>query len=135
MSNIIFPVRVYWEDTDAGGIVYYANYLKFAERARTEALRRLGIEQRELQEKQGIAIVVHRCEIDYKRPAKLDDLLTVETQLQELGKLRMTMRQHIRRADELLAEISVFLACTNAEGKPSPWPDFLLAPLKTLIRE
>lgn len=126
-------IRIYWEDTDAGGIVYYANYLKFAERARTEALRALGLEQQKLREEHGILMVVARCEIDYKRPAKLDDLLTVETRLQEPPKLRMRMRQTIRREAEILAEITVFLACVNAAGRPTPWPEFLIAPLLTLL--
>jgi 4-hydroxybenzoyl-CoA thioesterase/acyl-CoA thioester hydrolase len=127
------PVRVYWEDTDAGGIVYYANYLKFAERARTELLRSFGISQRELQEKQGIAIVVHRCEIDYHRSARLDDLLHIETQLQDSSKLRMTMQQRIWREEELLAEVRVCLVCIATQtGKPLAWPECLTTLLRSL---
>jgi acyl-CoA thioester hydrolase len=133
MNKNRFSVRIYWEDTDAGGIVYYANYLKFAERARTEALRSLGVEQQRLREEHGILMVVARCEIDYKRSAKLDDLLTVETRLQELSKLRMRMHQCIRRDTEILAEIMVFLACVNTAGKLTPWPESLSASLLTLL--
>lgn len=133
MSNTSFPIRIYWEDTDAGGIVYYANYLKFAERARTEALRNLSIGQQALKEEHGIAMVVTRAEIDYKRPAKLDDLLTVETQLQDLSKLRMTMRQRIWRNEELLAEVVVHLASLNMSGKPTAFPDFLHEALQSLL--
>lgn len=133
MSSATFPIRIYWEDTDAGGIVYYANYLKFAERARSEALRALGISQQVLKDEHGIAIVVTRAEIDYKRPAKLDDLLTVETQLQDLSKLRMTMRQRIWRNEELLAEVVVHLACIQLSGKPTPLPDFVYSALQSLL--
>lgn len=133
MSSVAeHPIRVYWEDTDAGGIVYYANYLKFAERARTEALRALGIEQQALREQHGLAVVVRRCEIDYLKPARLDDLLTVETRLQDLSRLRMTMYQYIRRDTEILAEVKVFLICINMLRKPVRWPDFLQKKLKML---
>jgi acyl-CoA thioester hydrolase len=136
MSSADLTLRIYWEDTDAGGIVYYANYLKFAERARTEALRALGIEQQLLKEQYGLAFVVTRAEIDYKRPARLDDLLIVETQLQDLTKLRMTMRQRIRRGDEMLAEVVVKLACiAQASGKPTPFPVFLRDALHSLLLE
>jgi acyl-CoA thioester hydrolase len=122
-------IRVYWEDTDAGGIVYYANYLKFAERARTEWLRILGFEQQTLREQQQILIVVKRAEVEYLRPARLDDLLTIDTQLQEHTKLRMTMRQNILRGEEKLAEVMVELVCVNLQGKPTPLPAVLLAAL------
>ena len=80
-----FPLRVYYEDTDAGGIVYYANYLKFAERGRTEFLRTLGIEQQRVRAETGLMFVMHEGEIKYKKPARLDDILVVETVLSELG--------------------------------------------------
>src|SRR5579872_1943212 len=97
MTTHSFPVRVYYEDTDAGGIVYYANYLKFAERARTEALRLAGFDQSELKHEQKIAFVVRRCECDFLKPAFLDDLLTIETRLNDISKVSMRMRQTIRR--------------------------------------
>ncbi len=78
-------IRVYFEDTDAAGIVYYANYLKFAERARTDMLRDLGVSHAEMMKRDGLVLVVRRCEIDYLKPAKLDDLLTVETEAAKLG--------------------------------------------------
>lgn len=118
-------IRVYWEDTDAGGIVYYANYLKFAERARTEWLRTLGFEQQGLRDSHQVLIVVKRAEVDYLRPAKLDDLLTIDTQLQEQSKLRMTMRQIIMRGEETLAKVLVELVCVNIHGRPTPFPESL----------
>lgn len=121
-----FPIRIYYEDTDAGGIVYYANYLKFAERARTEALREAGFNQSALRDEQSVLIVVAHCSIDYRKPARLDDELTVYTRLHELGKVRMTMHQEIHRKNEVLVQLVVKLACLNADlGKAAPWPDFL----------
>lgn len=93
--NHSISFRVYYEDTDVGGIVYHANYLKFAERARTEWLREVGLEQSHLMEKEGIAFVVHRLEIIFHAPAKLDDILMIETSLHELKKASMGMRQVI----------------------------------------
>ncbi|HSV53166.1 MAG TPA: tol-pal system-associated acyl-CoA thioesterase [Burkholderiaceae bacterium] len=88
-----FPVRVYWEDTDAGGIVFYANYLKFFERARTEWLRSLGVEQRQLKEASGGMFVVRETQVKYHRPARLDDQLLVTAALQEIGGASMTITQ------------------------------------------
>ena len=117
--------RVYYEDTDAGGVVYYANYLKFAERARTEWLRELGFEQSALMREHGIMIVVRHCACDFLAPARLDDKLVIETTLQELGKVRMTMQQAIKCEKKTLATLSVVLACVNTSGKPIRWPKLL----------
>src|SRR5499426_1774526 len=86
-------IRVYFEDTDAAGIVYYANYLKFAERARTDMLRDLGISHADMMKRDGLVLVVRRCEVDYLKPAKLDDLLTVETETVKLGGASVDLRQ------------------------------------------
>jgi acyl-CoA thioester hydrolase len=118
--------RIYYEDTDAGGVVYYANYLKFAERARTEWLRALGFEQRQLTEKEHVLLMVRRCGIDFLAPARLDDEILVETRLKELGKVRMTMQQAISRDDRKLALIDVEIACVGMDGKPVAWPEVLL---------
>lgn len=88
-----FPVRVYWEDTDAGGIVFYANYLKFFERARTEWLRALGIGQQVLKESEGGMFVVSECRLSYQHPARLDDLLLVTARLSEVGRASLTIEQ------------------------------------------
>ncbi|WP_101047811.1 tol-pal system-associated acyl-CoA thioesterase [Macromonas nakdongensis] len=93
MSDFHWPVRVYWEDTDAGGIVFYANYLKFFERARTEWLRSLGVEQQRLRDTTGGMFVVTGTELRYHRPARLDDLLQVSARVTELGRASMTLQQ------------------------------------------
>jgi acyl-CoA thioester hydrolase len=92
-DTFCWPVRVYWEDTDAGGIVFYANYLKFFERARTEWLRSLGVQQQRLREETGGMFVVSGTELSYHRPARLDDLLQVTARVGELGRASMTLQQ------------------------------------------
>lgn len=107
-NKFLFPVRVYYEDTDAGGIVYYANYLKFAERARTEYIRALGVRQQDaLEAEDKFAFVVRHCEVDYQAPAVLDDELVVSCQVVEIGGASCTMHQEIMRADKLLVTIDV----------------------------
>lgn len=118
-----FPVRVYYEDTDAGGIVYYANYLKFAERARTEALRMSGIEQSDLREKHDIVFVVRSCEADFLKPAFLDDLLTIESRLKDISKVSLTIEQTIRRGEETLVNLVVKLAIVGERMKLAKLPD------------
>lgn len=120
-----FPVRVYYEDTDAAGIVYYANYLKFAERARTEALRLGGIDQSDLLREQKIGFVVRRCEIDYLKPARLDDPLTIDTILHDISGVSITMKQTVRRGDEILVVLDVKLVCVGAEMKPVKIPELV----------
>lgn len=117
-----FYVRVYYEDTDAGGIVFYANYLKFAERARTELLREAGIAQSSLLQQTGEAFVVSECRIKFHRPAVLDDMLNVETQVVELGKVRVRLEQRIKRGDETLVTLDIALAFINQLRKPVAIP-------------
>jgi acyl-CoA thioester hydrolase len=118
-----FPVRVYYEDTDAAGMVYYANYLKFAERARTELLRASGSSHREMMEAFDAAFAVSRCEVDYLRPALLDDLLTVETRVAEVGAAVVRLDQRVLRGEELLARLAIRVACLNRKGRPQRLPD------------
>lgn len=125
-----FDLRVYYEDTDAGGVVYYANYLKFAERARTEWLRAKGFDQSQLMQTDGIMIVVRRCTVDFLAPARLDDALEVQTRLKEIGKVRMTMQQTIMRAEKELVRVEVELACVNLQGKPTGWPASITSALE-----
>ncbi len=107
-KEFLFPVRVYYEDTDAGGIVYYANYLKFAERCRTEFIRTLGAKQQEdLQSPEKTAWVVRHCEADYMAPAVLDDELIVSCRITGLGGVTVTMHQEIRRGQDVLVAIDV----------------------------
>lgn len=108
-----FPVRVYYEDTDAGGIVYYANYLKFAERARTEFLRHIGKNQDEMLKQQGLGFVVRECHINYKTPAKLDDALNVTCRVTELRGASLKMEQKIYRQDTVLCEVEIGLVFLN----------------------
>ncbi len=108
-NTFSFPIRIYYEDTDAGGIVYYANYLKFAERARTEYLRYLGINQEEMLKNEGMGFVIRDCNISYKTPAKLDDILQMTCKVTEIKGVSMKMEQKLYRGDVVLSEISVTL--------------------------
>lgn len=129
MTKHTIEYRVYYEDTDAGGIVYHANYLKFAERARTEWLRSLGIEQLELQEKKQLSFVVYHLEIQFFSPAKLDDLLTIVSLPKKVGKARITMTQDIECNALKVASLEVSVACIDSAGKPVIFPQVLLSQL------
>ncbi|MGJ8586004.1 MAG: tol-pal system-associated acyl-CoA thioesterase [Marinosulfonomonas sp.] len=111
-----FPVRVYYEDTDLAGIVYYANYLKFIERARTEFVRGLGIDQTELKDQLGLVFAVRRVEADYLRPGKFDDVLTVATTVAEVTGARIVLRQDVLREDALLFSAVVTLVAIGMDG-------------------
>lgn len=129
------PIRVYWEDTDAGGIVFYANYLKFFERARTEWLRSLGVGQQALREETGGMFVVSETAIKYHRPARLDDELLVTAKLQESGRASITIAQQAWRktdsAPELLCEGSIRIGWVSAASmKPERIPSSILEALK-----
>ena len=120
-------LRVYWEDTDAGGVVFYANYLKFFERARTEWLRALGFSQQRLREETGAIFVVGSTELRYLRPARLDDELRVTVQLQQAGRATMLIDQQAWRGDELLAEGRIRIGCVDqGTFRPRRIPDFIL---------
>ena len=128
-APFVYQVRVYWEDTDAGGVVYYANYLKFMERARTEWLRDLGFEQASLHNTYGVVFVVRRVEIDYLAPARLDDLLTLTTRLAVGTRTCLTVTQEIN-ADNLLTRAQVQIVCVDATRfKPVKIPAPLLEKL------
>ena len=130
MTAFEWPIRVYWEDTDAGGIVYYANYLKFFERARTEWLRRLALGQQALREQCGGMFVVARAQADYLRPARLDDQLVVTARLQEQGRTALTVAQQVWRARELLCEGAVRIGWVDAASfKPARIPPFIVEKL------
>ena len=119
-----FPIRVYWEDTDAGGIVFYANYLKFFERARTEWLRAAGVEQHQLREETGIIFVVAGTSLRYVAPAKLDDLLIVTVEPEPAGRASLVVRQRAMRGDTLLCEGEIRIGCVRAQDlKPQRLPD------------
>lgn len=118
------PVRVYWEDTDAGGIVFYANYLKFFERARTEWLRAAGVEQQALRETTGAIFVVAATSLRYLAPARLDDLLTITVDPAPAGRASLVVRQRALRGEQLLAEGEIRIGCVRASDlKPQRLPD------------
>lgn len=117
------PVRVYYEDTDAGGIVYHTSYLRFAERGRTEMLRDAGFEHAEILKTQGIAFAVILLQADFKIPAKLDELLDVQTSVKEVKGASMLMVQQIWRGDRLLVDLTVKIACIDKNGKAARLPE------------
>jgi len=126
-----WPVRVYWEDTDAGGVVYYANYLNFMERARSEWLRAKGFEQDVLRDEQGVVFVVRRVEVDYLSPARFNDALDVSVSLHHLGQARLTVDQTITRGETRLIAARVTLACIDAAlFKPAKIPATILQALE-----
>ena len=121
-----FPMRVYYEDTDAGGIVYHANYLRFAERARSESLRLIGWQHERMLADTGLGWVVRRVTIDFRRPARLDDALVVETRLVELTAARVMARQTVLRDADLLVGLDLELVLLTATGSPSRIPASLV---------
>lgn len=131
MAEFHWPVRIYYEDTDSGGVVYYANYLKYMERARTEWLRSHGLEQDTLRDEQGVIFAVRSVQVDYLRPARFNQLLSVSAEIIETGKASMTFRQEVvlnnnsANVDgEVLCRGQVKIACLNAESmRPCPIPE------------
>ena len=122
MNTHKFPIRVYYEDTDLAGIVYYANYLKFIERARTEWVRDLGVDQAKLKAEEGIVFAVKRVEADYNAPAKFDDELIVETALEAQTGARIILKQEVKRGEELLFEALVTVIALTDAGTPARLP-------------
>ena len=134
MNKFIWPLRIYYEDTDAGGVVYYANYLKFMERARTEWLRHLNIEQPQLRQQHHLIFVVRHVTIDYLKAAIFDDLLQIITTVTRLGKASLTMTQTIVRQDDLLCAATIKIACVNLpDFRPQPFPKDIFEKFKTII--
>ena len=120
------PIRVYFQDTDAGGVVYHASYVNFFERARTEWLRAHGHSNAELMKEFGVLFVVRSLKLDYFKPAVLDDLLDVTAQIKDIGRSRITLLQSVRREDELLTEAEVHLVCVSVQCfKPVSVPEVL----------
>ena len=119
-----FPVRVYFENTDAGGVVYHGEYLKFLERARTEWLRHLGFDHQSLARNYRVVFIVTSLAVDFARPARLDDTLAVSVQLESVGRARCVFVQEIRRDDEVLVKAKVTVACVTGEAfKPVEIPE------------
>lgn len=127
-----FALRVYYEDTDLAGIVYYANYLKFIERARTEWVRGLGVDQTRLRAEQGIVFAVRKVDADYLRPAKFEDELVVTTELVLIGGARIELRQEVWRGTDRLFTAVVTLVCLTDSGQPARVPADIRALLQPL---
>ena len=130
----IFPLRVYYEDTDAAGIVYYANYLKFIERARTEMMRAAGIEHSAMREADGVMFIVKRCTLDFRRPARLDDMLEIHTRIVVLKRASLEAEQTVLKDGETLLYAELRLACINQDGAPARFPPDLRSALEALVR-
>ena len=123
MSEFVWPVRVYYEDTDSGGLVYYANYLKFMERARTEWLRALGFEQDALRDEHNLIFAVRSVQLDYRKPAQFNDKLDVSARLSKRGGASLSFAQQVRRGDEVLCEGTIKIASLDAATlRPCPAP-------------
>ena len=126
-------IKVYYEDTDSGGVVYYANYLKFLERARSEAIYELGLTNKKLLEKYGILIIVKSCNINYKKSARLEDKLNIFSSIKSITKTSLIMKQTIKRKEEIISESDVHLVIVNKEGKPTKIPKILETAFKKNI--
>ena len=124
-ENFYHKLKVYYEDTDAGGVVYYANYLKFLERARTEALLTIGFSNSIIKDKFGAYIIVKSCNIDYKKPAYLEDNLCVISFIKSATKTSILMNQTISKNDEIIADAQINLVFINENGKPIKIPDII----------
>ena len=129
-ENFFHKLKVYYEDTDAGGVVYYANYLKFLERARTEALVTLGFNNKKIKQDFGSLIVVKSCNIEYKIPARLEDDLSIRSFVKSITKTSFFMNQFITRGEDQIVEAKIHLVFVNKDGKPTRIPDSLFQDFK-----
>ena len=129
-ENFFHTLKVYYEDTDAGGVVYYANYLKFLERARTEALQLIGYSNQKVKKDFGSLIIVKACNIEYKKSASLEDELTIRSFVKSITKTSFFMNQIISRGDEIVVEAQVHLVFVDKKGKPIKIPDEIYSKFK-----
>jgi len=129
-ENFFHKIKVYYEDTDSGGVVYYANYLKFLERARTEALFSIGYSNKKIKEKFNSLIIVKSCNIDYKKPANLEDELKIRSFVKSITKTSFFMNQIISRDEEIIVEAQIHLVFVNENGKPVKIPDEIYSQFK-----
>tara|TARA_B100000282_G_scaffold57772_1_gene38235 strand:- start:433 stop:855 length:423 start_codon:yes stop_codon:yes gene_type:complete len=125
-KNFHHQVKVYYEDTDAGGVVYYANYLKYIERARTEALSKIGLSNTQIKNKFGALIIVKSCNIEYKKSAHLEDELNIVSHIISLKKTSLIMKQLIIHKKELITDAEIHLVFVNSEGKPEKIPSEII---------
>ena len=129
-ENFFHKLKVYYEDTDSGGVVYYANYLKFLERARTEALFSIGYSNNKIQQNFNSLIIVKSCNIEYKKPAYLEDELTVRSFVKSITKTSFFMNQIITRNNEVIVEAQIHLVFVNKDGKPKKIPEQIYSKFK-----
>ena len=132
-NSFKYELKIYYEDTDAGGVVYYANYLKFLERARSEAIYEMGFSNTELKKEFGILIIVKSCNIDYKKPAVFEDKVSIISTIKEITKTSFIMKQNINRDKELIASADIHLVSVNLDGKPTKIPEILKNKLNEYI--
>ena len=129
-ENFIHELKVYYEDTDSGGVVYYANYLKFLERARTEALFSIGYSNNKILQDFNSLIIVKSCNIEYKKPAYLEDELTIRSFVKSITKTSFFMNQIITRNNEVIVEAQIHLVFVNKDGKPKKIPEQIYSKFK-----
>ena len=129
-ENFFHNIKVYYEDTDSGGVVYYANYLKFLERARTEALFSIGYSNKKIKEKFNSLIIVKSCNVNYKKPANLEDELKIRSFVKSITKTSLFMNQIISRDEEIIVEAQIHLVFVNENGKPVKIPDEIYSQFK-----
>ena len=129
-ENFFHKIKVYYEDTDSGGVVYYANYLKFLERARTEALFSIGYSNKKIKEKFNSLIIVKSCNVNYKKPANLEDELKIRSFVKSITKISFFMNQIISRDEEIIVEAQIHLVFVNENGKPVKIPDEIYSQFK-----
>ena len=129
-ENFIYKVKVYYEDTDSACVVYYANYLKFLERARTEALFSIGFSNKKIQEQFNSLIIVKSCNIEYKKPAHLEDNLKIRSYVKSISKTSFFMKQIISKKDDIIVEAQVHLVFINKDGKPVRIPEEIYSKFK-----
>ena len=134
-ENFFHKIKVYYEDTDSGGVVYYANYLKFLERARTEALFSIGYSNKKIKEKFNSLIIVKSCNIDYKKSANLEDELKIRSFVKSITKTSFFMNQIISRDEEIIVEAQIHLVFVNENGKPVKIPDEIYSQFKPYFCE
>ena len=129
-KNFIHKVKVYYEDTDAGGVVYYANYLKYLERARTEALSSIGLSNLKIKDEFGSLIIIKSCNIEFKKSAKLEDELSIRSFVKSVSKTSFFMNQFITNGEEVITESQVHLVFVNEKGKPIKVPEVIFESFK-----
>ena len=120
-----FTVKIYYEDTDAGGVVYYANYLKFLERARSEAIYSLGYTNSSILERFGVLLIVKSCNIEYKKPARFEDTLEIISEIKSFTKTSFLMKQSILRNNKIISDAEIHLVSVDKKGKPTKIPEEL----------